>query len=123
MPRVHHIVTERTITDSTTSSRVWSFIGGIVEYALMVVELLLTFRFLFFLFGASSSNTFVGFIYNLTNPLVAPFQGVFANAQPGLIFFDWPTLLAMVVYGVLAYLLVWLIQFVAEDYTVDETLD
>lgn len=49
----------------------------IVQYLTGIIVSLLTLRFILALFGANPGNGFVNFIYDVTAPLVAPFQGLF----------------------------------------------
>jgi len=107
MPRVHRIERESMIVGSSSdASRVASRAEGVISYILGVVELFLAFRFLFLLFGANQGNVFVSFIYSLTGPLVAPFRGIFSNIQDGVAVFDWSTIVAMIVYVVIAYIVI-----------------
>ncbi len=65
-------------------------------------------RFIFRLLGANPSTAFVSFIYGLSAPLIAPFAGIFGQpvavdnmlATGGV--FEWASLLAIVVYGLVA---------------------
>ncbi len=99
-------------------------VAQVIYYILGVVETILLFRFALLLFGANSANGFVSFIYNLTSPLVAPFQGVFSAPRQSGSVFETATILAMVVYAVIAYIIARLL-FVATDTdesVVDDTL-
>lgn len=72
-----------------------------------VIVALLTLRFILAMLGASASNTFANFIYNITLPLVAPFFGLFNyRVQYGVGRFEFETLIAIVVYVFIAWLLV-----------------
>lgn len=53
----------------------------LVQYLMGIILSLLTLRFLLALFGANPSNGFVNVIYDITAPLVAPFQGLFNIAS------------------------------------------
>lgn len=69
---------------------------------------ILTLRFLLVLFGANPANAFANFIYDLTQPLVAPFQGLFGidtTIEETGSRLEIETLVAIVVY----YLIGWLI--------------
>jgi len=77
-----------------------------VNYLLTVVETLLLFRFVFKLFGANSGNGFVSFIYDLTAPLTAPFRGIFATPADNGAILESATVVAMIAYAILAYLIV-----------------
>jgi uncharacterized protein YggT (Ycf19 family) len=72
-----------------------------------VVETLLGFRLAFLLSEANAANGFVDFIYDVTKPLVEPFQGIIANDtlnNGGL--FEPATVIAMVVYLLAAVLVI-----------------
>lgn len=77
-------------------------LGALIMVALAVVETLLVFRLGFLLAEANSSNGFVNFIYDVSKPLAAPFQGIIADS--GNLEFASP--IAMVVYAVAALLLI-----------------
>lgn len=71
---------------------------------LYIVEGLLALRFALRLLGAGTVSAFADFVYTITNPLVAPFANIVRSttttAAPGSI--DWTTVIAMVVYWLLA---------------------
>jgi hypothetical protein len=75
--------------------------------ALAVIEALLGFRLAFLLSEANASNGFVDFIYDVTKPLVEPFQGIIANdtLNSGGIF-EPATVIGMVVYLLAAVLII-----------------
>lgn len=83
-----------------------SLAARVIDFVTGLIIALLALRFLFALLGANPANTFASIIYNLTHPLVAPFFSLFnydstvAGAR-----FEWYTLVAMLVYGMLGYLL------------------
>lgn len=85
----------------------------IIWYVLGVIEVLLTFRVILKMLGANSSSGFVNIIYALSNPLATPFRGIFniTAVTPGA-YFEWSTLVAMIVYLIVAYGLVQLMQIV-----------
>lgn len=74
----------------------------IVWYIVGIVEVLLAFRFILKLFGASSGAGFTDLIYGITRAFVSPFLNVFRVTQASGSTFEWTTLLAMLVYWVLA---------------------
>lgn len=79
------------------ASRVVWFIAG-------VILSLLALRFLFALLGANAANGFANFIYTVTTPLVAPFFGLFQyDFTAGVARFETFTLVAMVIYALIAY--------------------
>ncbi len=75
----------------------------IVWYILGIVEILLAFRFVLKLLGANAAAGFTSFVYGITYIFATPFLSVFKNntVVPGSVF-EWTTLLAMVVYWVIA---------------------
>jgi hypothetical protein len=74
----------------------------IVWYVLGLIEVLLVFRFLLKLFGANPDAGFTSFIYGVTYVFAAPFLNVFNRTQVAGSVFEWTSLLAMLVYWVIA---------------------
>ena len=74
----------------------------IVWYVLGILEVLLAFRFLLKLFGANPGAGFSSFIYALSYPFAAPFLNVFRISRVEGSVLEWTTLLAMVVYWIIA---------------------
>lgn len=74
----------------------------IVWYILGVVEILLLFRFVLKLLGANAAAGFTNLIYSLTWPLTGPFLAVFPKGVVDGSIFEWTTLLAMLVYWLIA---------------------
>lgn len=74
-----------------------------VNFILGVILVILTFRFLLAAFGANRSNEFAQAVFNLSQPLVQPFFGLF-KYEPvyGVVHFEFYTLVAMGVYAVIA---------------------
>lgn len=75
----------------------------IVWYILGVLEALLAFRFVLKLLAANPSAGFSNFIYDVSYPFVAPFLSVFRVSQVEGNIFEWTTLLAMLVYWLIAW--------------------
>ena len=74
----------------------------IVWYILSLLEVVLAFRFVLKLTGANSAAGFTSFIYALSWPFTAPFQAVFPMTAVEGSIFEWTTLLAMLVYWMVA---------------------
>ena len=74
----------------------------IVWYILGLIEVLLLFRFVLKLFGANPAAGFTSFIYGVTYIFAAPFLNVFRVTYVEGSIFEWTTLLAMLVYWVVA---------------------
>jgi hypothetical protein len=75
----------------------------VVWYVLGLIEVLLAFRFVLKLLGANPEAGFSSFIYSVTYLFSAPFLSVFRVPQIAGSVFEWTTLLAMFVYGVVAF--------------------
>lgn len=75
----------------------------IVYYILGIVEVLLAFRFALKLLGANPGAGFTSFIYGTTYAFATPFLSVFQSSRitAGSVF-EWTTILAMVVYWIIA---------------------
>jgi uncharacterized protein YggT (Ycf19 family) len=84
----------------------------VVWYVLGFIEVLLAFRFFFRLFGASTASGFVSMIYAITYPLIAPFRGIFPTPGISQSALEFYTIIAGIVYALLAYGLVKLLQLV-----------
>lgn len=94
-------------TNSQTVEYVAYFMFG-------VLEVLLAFRLLLKLFGASSSSFFVRFIYSTSGIFVLPFEGIFrklfAQGAEVTSVLEPATLVALLVYAVLAWGVIKLIR-------------
>ncbi len=75
----------------------------VVWYIFYVIEALLVFRFLLRLIGANPDAAFTQFIYALSLPFAGPFLYVVPSMQVSGSIFEWTTLLAMLVYWVVAW--------------------
>lgn len=85
-----------------------------INFVLSVIEILLSLRLLLRLFGANPTNNFVAWIYSTTSGLISPFVGIFVSPViKGGYVLEMSTLIAMVVYGLIGYLLYELVKFIA----------
>jgi len=75
----------------------------IIWYLLGLLEVLLIFRFILKLMSANPTAGFSSFIYNVSYPLATPFLNVFRITRIEGSIFEWTTLLAMVVYYIIAW--------------------
>ncbi|MEJ0021863.1 MAG: YggT family protein [Candidatus Doudnabacteria bacterium] len=75
----------------------------IVWYILGLLEALLVFRFVLKLLAANPNAGFSSFIYNVSYPFAAPFLNVFKMTKVEGNIFEWTTLLAMLVYWLVAW--------------------
>ena len=81
----------------------------IVWYVFSLLESLLLLRFILRLLGANPDAGFTELVYGLTSVPLAPFTYVFSNDVIGGSAIEWSTLLAMVVYFLIAKAIVQLI--------------
>lgn len=98
----------------------------IIWYILGIIEILLAFRMTLKALGANPINGFTSLIYALSDPLAIPFRGIFGvTATPQGNFFEWSTLIAIVVYALIAYGLVELMQLIkpVSKEEVEQTVD
>ena len=74
-----------------------------IWFVVGVINVLLAIRFALLLLGANQSAGFVDFIYGITGIFVAPFIGIFGEPTYGRFMFEWSSLLAIVVYSLIAW--------------------
>ena len=77
-----------------------------------VIEALIAIRVILRALGANSQAGFAEFVYGLSAPLVAPFAGLFGNPQAGGSVLELHSIVAFIVYALVAWLLgklVWLL--------------
>ncbi len=78
----------------------------LVWILITVLEALLGFRFLLKLFGANPQSPFADFVYSASALLVSPFRNLVVNPSVGRGVFEFTTLIALLVYIFLGWLLV-----------------
>lgn len=85
----------------------------VIWYILGLIEILLVFRVVLKMLGASIGSPFVSLLYMITDPLALPFRGIFkvSVSEQGALF-EWSTLVAMAVYALIAYGLIQLMQLI-----------
>jgi uncharacterized protein YggT (Ycf19 family) len=82
----------------------WFYIvRRIIYFILSIIIVLLLLRFLFMLLAADPGAGFVNFLYQITEPLVSPFLGIFAQPEVGEGVLETGTLIAMLVYSLIAW--------------------
>jgi uncharacterized protein YggT (Ycf19 family) len=86
--------------------------GQSLVYTLFgLLEALLAIRIVLSLLGANTANAFASFIYGITAPFVIPFQGLFGyKLVAGVSRFEIETLVAMVVYAIVSWFIVKLME-------------
>jgi hypothetical protein len=93
------------IVNDVSTARVRPLYRGtqVVWYLLGFLETLLLIRFLLRLLGANPGAGFTAFIYRVTRIFTAPFQNVFGASRVEGSVIEWTTLLAMLIYWLIAY--------------------
>lgn len=81
----------------------------VIALVFTVLEVLLLVRFVFKLFGANADQPFVSAIYGITEPLVAPFRGIFAQPA-GTPVIEIAALLSILFFVLVAALIVALVR-------------
>ncbi|MGI8562198.1 MAG: YggT family protein [Candidatus Dormibacter sp.] len=85
---------------------------AVVWFLAGVIDVLIGLRFLLKLLAASTQSAFVDFIYGITAPLVGAFRGIFGDSSQGSYVFEPSSLVAIVVYALIAWGIVALIRIV-----------
>jgi hypothetical protein len=74
----------------------------VIWFAAGVIDVLVGLRFLLKLLGASLASPFVVLLYGITGTLVAPFRGIFPVTGQGRFVFEPASLVALVIYPLIA---------------------
>lgn len=86
----------------------------IIYFIFGVLDVLLAFRLILKLTGASTSSSFVNLIYDSTKIFTLPFEGIFSKGSAQVMettsIFEPATVMAIIVYGILAWGIVKLIR-------------
>ena len=109
---------EEQVTTATPSgwsvARGWmGFLAAFIGIALAGVEVILGFRLGFLLANANPNNGFVDFIYDISDPLTDPFQGIVSNRSVDGGVFEPASVIAMLVYLLAGALLIALVLAMA----------
>lgn len=81
-----------------------------IWYISGLIQVVLGFRFILKLLGASQSSGFTRFIYSISGPLADPFRGIFGISSSGNSYLEWSTLMAIVVYLAITWGLIRLLE-------------
>lgn len=76
-----------------------------VQLVFGVVMGLIAIRFILLALGANPEAGFADFILGVTDPLVSPFQGLFNDSVSGNNVIEYASIVAFVVYGLVAWML------------------
>jgi hypothetical protein len=115
--------TQGPVAARTTELKSVATASQTVEYVVYFIfgalEVLLVFRLILKLMGASSASGFVNFIYGLTGLFILPFEGIFRKAVSQGIetasVLEPSTIVAIVVYAVLAWGVVMLVRILSRE--------
>jgi hypothetical protein len=91
------------VDENLRRSNIRRRIANITYFVLAVLEIILLLRLFLRLLGANEASGFVMLIYNLSHIFVAPFNGIFNDQALGRSVFETSTLVAMIVYALLAW--------------------
>jgi uncharacterized protein YggT (Ycf19 family) len=97
---------------SDTGSFIFLKIYQLLWFALGLLESLLVLRMVLKFINANPASGFVSFIYRLTDPFALPFSGIVGTTNFQNSPIEWSTLIAMVVYYVVAYVIIKLLSIV-----------
>ena len=81
----------------------WWRVSQLVWLVFGVVIGLIAIRFVLLLLGANPDAGFTSFVYGVTNPLVAPFEGIFGAPDLETGVFDPASLVAIAVYALVGW--------------------
>jgi len=94
-------------------------VGYLVYFFFGALEILLAFRIILKLAGANLGNAFVGLVYGITGVFILPFGGIFhkviAETTDMTSVFEPSTLVAIIVYAVLAWGIVKLLSVLSGE--------
>lgn len=98
---------------------IFRVIAKIIYSILLIIETLISIRFVFKLVGASKSSSIVNAIYWASSIFVKPFVGIInVDLHIGRFFIDLDAVLALIIYMIAAFVVVELIKVFAPRRTV-----
>ena len=97
-------------TEPTRGGSIWTA-SRVIALVFTVLEVLLLVRFTLKLLGANAEQPFVSAIYGITEPLIAPFRGIFAQPA-GTPVVEIATILSVIFFVLLAALIVAIVRAV-----------
>ena len=110
---VSSVATNRVSRTSVSSVRVGDYNDRAIQVVWWIVgfvDILLAIRFILKLLGGSTVSGFVTFMYNITQPLVAPFHGIFNTTVQGRSILEPESLVAIAIYSLIGWGIVSLIH-------------
>ena len=111
-----HSAVARSVTSEASTTQTIEYL---IYFVLGVLEVLLAFRLILKLMGASTASGFVRFVYGLTGVFLYPFEGIFRRAFTEGIettsVLEPSTIIAMIVYALLVWGIVVLLRVLAGE--------
>lgn len=90
---------------------IFRFLAQIFYTILLIIETLISLRFVFKLVGANSANWIVKFVYELSSIFVQPFVGILdGDWRLGKFYIDVDALVALLIYMIVAFVVVEIIK-------------
>jgi hypothetical protein len=117
-PSTSSVATNRITRTSVASVHVGDYQDRAVQVVWWIVgfvDILLAIRFLLKLLGGSTVSGFVTFMYNITQPLVAPFHGIFNTTVQGRSILEPESLVAIAIYSLIGWGIVSLIHMMTRN--------
>ncbi len=101
---------------AATTSQTWEYV---IYFLFGVLEIFLIFRLIFKIAGASQASYFIRMIYGVAGIFIIPFDGIFRKGFTQGIettaIFEPSTLVAILVYAVLAWIIVSLVRVLSGE--------
>lgn len=111
--QVHRV---REVHDDDHMVGVPVFFARLIYFVFGVIIAFIFMRFLLLLLAANQGNAFVDVVYGISGVFVAPFYGIFGYTPTfGASVFDISSLVAMIVYALVAWALVSLVMLGSRD--------
>lgn len=91
-------------------------IRTLVNVVVGIIEFLLSLRFVFKFFEVNPNTPFVAWLYGATAGLVSPFVKILPDLKLGGFVIDFTTLVALIVYIMVGYLILQIFSYVGPRY-------
>jgi Fe2+ transport system protein B len=116
-----HAEKKAALAEQTQNPLMFRILRAFINLVVGVIELLLTFRFIFEFLVVNTGRPFVAWLNGATAPLVAPFAKILPNSKFSGFVVDFATVAAIIVYALGGYLLLMLFPVSRTVVLVDET--
>ncbi len=90
------------------------WITGLISLIIGIIAILIAIRVVLKLLAANTASGFTQFIYNITGPLVAPFENIFGTPAANGAVFEVSSILAIAVYLLVGWLVIKVVQLVLD---------